>query len=406
MAPLQLTNIRRRKKKQIELLITIMVVINVIPIMYYVLFMMGVILHKIERPRYSKSEKKRLRLKKLNTLIKYSDVICKSRVNRRTFGVICEMARDIGGLTESRNMSIEEIVAMFLFTLAHHIKNRTVGNIFFRSGESVSRNFHRCLLAILKLHDHLLKKPTPITEDCEDGRWKYFKNCLGALDGTYVSVHVANEDRPRYRTRKGSIAMNVLGVCNPNMEFIYVQPGWEGSAHDGRVLRDAISRPHGLKVPQGSYYLVDAGYTNCEGFLAPYRGHRYHLKEWGDRLPISAEEYFNMKHSKARNVIERCFGLLKGRWGILRSPSFFPIRTQGRIVQACVLLHNVIRKYMPTDYTTYFDSENEEESDDEDTDEEMEYITVIATSDAWTNYRNTLAQTLFNNWRARCIANT
>lgn len=152
--------------------------------------------------------------------------------------------------------------------------------------------------------------------------------------------------------------------------------------------------------------MVDAGYTNCEGFLAPYRGHRYHLKEWGDRLPISAEEYFNMKHSKARNVIERCFGLLKGRWGILRSPSFFPIRTQGRIVQACVLLHNVIRKYMPTDYTTYFDSENEEESDDEDTDEEMEYITVIATSDAWTNYRNTLAQTLFNNWRARCIANT
>lgn len=45
--------------------------------------------------------------------------------------------------------------------------------------------------------------------------------------------------------------MNVLGVCNPNLEFIYVQPGWEGSAHDGRVLRDAISRPNGLKVSQG-----------------------------------------------------------------------------------------------------------------------------------------------------------
>ena len=60
-----------------------------------------------------------------------------------------------------------------------------------------------------------------------------------------------SEDRARYRTRKGSIAMNVLGVCNPNLEFIYVQPGWEGSAHDGRVLRDAITRPNGLKVPLG-----------------------------------------------------------------------------------------------------------------------------------------------------------
>uniref|UniRef100_A0A803NA85 DDE Tnp4 domain-containing protein n=1 Tax=Chenopodium quinoa TaxID=63459 RepID=A0A803NA85_CHEQI len=73
--------------------------------------------------------------------------------------------------------------------------------------------------------------------------------------------------------------MNVLGVCTPNMEFVFVLPGWEGSAHDGRVLRDAISRLNGLKVPQ------DPGYTNCEGFLAPYRGHRYHLKEWGDQVP-------------------------------------------------------------------------------------------------------------------------
>ena len=49
--------------------------------------------------------------------------------------------------------------------------------------------------------------------------------------------------------------MNVLGACTPNMEFIYVLPGWEGSAHDGRVLRDALSRPNGLKVPQGNNYL-------------------------------------------------------------------------------------------------------------------------------------------------------
>lgn len=48
--------------------------------------------------------------------------------------------------------------------------------------------------------------------------------------------------------------MNVLGVCTPNMEFVFVLPGWEGYAHDGRVLRDAISRPNGLKVPQGKNY--------------------------------------------------------------------------------------------------------------------------------------------------------
>ncbi|CAN0913549.1 hypothetical protein LINGRAHAP2_LOCUS28001 [Linum grandiflorum] len=42
--------------------------------------------------------------------------------------------------------------------------------------------------------------------------------------------------------------MSVLGVCNPNMEFISCLDGWEGSAHDTRVLLDALTRPNGFKV--------------------------------------------------------------------------------------------------------------------------------------------------------------
>jgi hypothetical protein len=76
-------------------------------------------------------------------------------------------------------------------------------------------------------------------------------NCLGALDGTYIEVHVPKIDKPRFRSRKGQVATNVLGVCAPDMQFIYVLPGWEGSAADGRVLRDALSRPTGLRVPRG-----------------------------------------------------------------------------------------------------------------------------------------------------------
>ncbi|KAL0320487.1 UNVERIFIED_CONTAM: hypothetical protein Sradi_5310200 [Sesamum radiatum] len=75
------------------------------------------------------------------------------------------------------------------------------------------------------------------------------QGCLGALDGTYIDVRVPEEDKGRYRTRKGHISVNVLGVCNMNMQFIYVLTGWEGSAADSRVLRDAVTRPHGLRVP-------------------------------------------------------------------------------------------------------------------------------------------------------------
>ncbi|KAL7181786.1 hypothetical protein ACSBR1_040648 [Camellia fascicularis] len=164
-------------------------------------------------------------------------------------------------------------------------------------------------------------------------------NCLGALDGTYIRVHVPMIHQARYRTRKGDIATNVLGVCSQQMNFIYALPGWEGSAADSRVLRDAINRPNGLRIPNGYYYLVDVGYTQ-----------RYHVSIWRERAtPSNYQEYFNMKHAQARNVIERCFGLLKMRWAILRSASYYPIRTQNRIITACCLLHNFIRREMAVD---------------------------------------------------------
>ncbi|XLR58050.1 hypothetical protein S83_008722, partial [Arachis hypogaea] len=51
---------------------------------------------------------------------------------------------------------------------------------------------------------------------------------------------------------------------------------FKGSASDSRILRDVITRGNSLKIPHGNYYLVDAGYTNGPGFLAPYRGTHYH----------------------------------------------------------------------------------------------------------------------------------
>ncbi|KAL3524688.1 hypothetical protein ACH5RR_013060 [Cinchona calisaya] len=139
---------------------------------------------------------------------------------------------------------------------------------FLSLGEIISRHFHRVLNAVLRLQEELLKVPKPVPQDSTDERWKWFKNCLGALDGTYVKVKVAEVDKPSYRNRKGDLATNVLGVCSQDMQFIHVLPGWEGSMADGRVLRDALSRRNGLPINDGYYYMVDAGYTSSKGFLA------------------------------------------------------------------------------------------------------------------------------------------
>ncbi|WVZ76907.1 hypothetical protein U9M48_024826 [Paspalum notatum var. saurae] len=48
----------------------------------------------------------------------------------------------------------------------------------------------------------------------------------------------------------------------------------QGTAHDALILRDALERENGLRVPQGKFYLVDAGYGAKPGFLPPFRGVR------------------------------------------------------------------------------------------------------------------------------------
>jgi hypothetical protein len=68
-------------------------------------------------------------------------------------------------------------------------------------------------------------------------------------------------------------------ACSFDLKFVYSLTGWEGSATDARVFEDALSRD--FVVPDGKYYLADAGYPATLMVLTPYRNVRYHLAEWG-----------------------------------------------------------------------------------------------------------------------------
>lgn len=63
---------------------------------------------------------------------------------------------------------------------------------------------------------------------------------------------ISGKDSSSYRNRKGQLSQNVLAACNFDLEFIYVLSGWEGSAHDAKVLQDALTRnSNRLQVPEG-----------------------------------------------------------------------------------------------------------------------------------------------------------
>ena len=107
--------------------------------------------------------------------------------------------------------------------------------------------------------------------------YPYFKNVLGAMDGTHINVHVPNDMFACYRNRYGQVSQNVFAACTFNMYFCFILAGWEGSAHDGRVFKDALAK--GFTIPDGKFYLGDAGYPLTNQCLTPYHGVRYHLRE-------------------------------------------------------------------------------------------------------------------------------
>uniref|UniRef100_A0A251TFF3 Putative harbinger transposase-derived nuclease domain-containing protein n=1 Tax=Helianthus annuus TaxID=4232 RepID=A0A251TFF3_HELAN len=94
----------------------------------------------------------------------------------------------------------------------------------------------------------------------------------------------------------------------------------------------------------GRYCLVDAGLPHTSTLMAPYRGVRYHLKEYSTRAPENAKELFNLRHASLRNAIERAFGVLKKRFPIIRSTAepFYSCETQSGIFLACCILHNFL----------------------------------------------------------------
>ncbi|KAJ9539206.1 hypothetical protein OSB04_031939 [Centaurea solstitialis] len=220
------------------------------------------------------------------------------RMSETAFKTLCQKLENDGGLRPTRRMSVEEQVARFLHIVGNDLRNRFVSWFYRRSRSTTSRHFHRVLSAILSLDDQYLRQPTGdmVPKEIQEHRrfYPFFKDCIGTIDGTHVRVRVPSKDAPRYRGRK--------------------------------------------------YYLVDAGLPHRSLLIAPYRGVRYHLKEYSTRAPQNARELFNLRHASLRNAIERAFGVLKKRFPIIRSTTepFYSCETQSDIFLACCILHNFL----------------------------------------------------------------
>jgi len=109
--------------------------------------------------------------------------------------------------------------------------------------------------------------------------------------------------------------------------------------------------------------------------LTPYRGVRYHLKEFGNigEVPLDARELFNLRHSRHRCLVERIIGEYKRRFGLFRkNHDLLDYKFLNKVFIACALLFNEIKEYeLGSGEEIGFDDDEEiMSSDDSDDDEE------------------------------------
>jgi hypothetical protein len=72
--------------------------------------------------------------------------------------------------------------------------------IYIRSNSKYS-HFHEVLDAFMVMYPHFVTLPsidTPLASRIlnDTKYFPYFDNCLGALDGTHIPIHVSSEEQP------------------------------------------------------------------------------------------------------------------------------------------------------------------------------------------------------------------
>lgn len=166
-----------RTKKLLLMLENVKDLLNFVVMIYIIMYIIAERHYRKYRMKSKSVYNAFLRVGNFQLMVYASDVRCinELRMDRYTFNKLCTMIRASGKLRDTKNVSVDEMVAMFLNILAHHEKNRVIQDKFLRSGETISRYFNAVLETVLCLQGQLLKTPEPVAENSTDEKWKFFK---------------------------------------------------------------------------------------------------------------------------------------------------------------------------------------------------------------------------------------
>lgn len=136
-----------------------------------------------------------------------------------------------------------------------------------------------------------------------------FPGVIGCIDGTHIAILKPSTEPHNFMNRKGYHSLNVQAICDSNLKILSINANYPGGSHDSFIWRQShikayLLREYANNNLRACWLLGDSGYPLESILMVPF----LHL------LENSPEARFNAAHTAARNAIERCFGVLKGRF--------------------------------------------------------------------------------------------
>jgi hypothetical protein len=177
---------------------------------------------------------------------------------------------------------------------------------------------------------------------------------VGSIDCTHVHwERVPHELKPLYVGKEGFPTIVYEMIVNHNRKILYTTRGFPGSFNDKTICRyDAyvhslrkgtlyknidfeLEFEDGFKRKVNRLYLIsDGGYPEESIFINPL-GARWQPEE----------VYWSEWIESVRKDVECTFGILKGRWRILRNPiSYQHQKDIDNIFDTCCIIHNMLLK--------------------------------------------------------------
>jgi hypothetical protein len=136
-----------------------------------------------------------------------------------------------------------------------------------------------------------------------------------------------------YFNRYSKPTINMQAIADATGRILWIAVNAPGGMHDNQALSvSSMSDVLFSMLATLGYYLVgDEAYVNGAGMLTPVSG----------PSPGTPEDHYNYYQSLTRNPVERSFGMIERRWGILWRRLECSLKHVPLVLLTVVLLHNI-----------------------------------------------------------------